>query len=245
MRTTLKYSLEVYITHLPLILLFSLSFLIAFLIPIFASFPTYNDMGGIFLRLSSLLVNLTQFTTAIIIFSTLFSLLFLSFAIVAMNVIVKHSRTHTKIRQEVVDGLEKYTAKVFITLLFFTIIVAFFEISSYIYGISQLLSALIAIVMIPFFFYAPASIVMDDASVLRAMKASMKFFIARFDYIILWFVMAMVLLTVFDYVFILAGGTNPIFSRYLTIIFNAIFIMPFLVVLQSQSYIGRFGLLKR
>ncbi len=243
MTNVLEYSWKVYLTHLPLILLFSISFIIAFLIPIFASFPTYNDIGAIFLRLSSIFLNLTPFTTAVITFSILLSLLFLSFAIVAINVIVKHSRTHTSITSEVRDGLERYTAKVFITLLIYTVIVVSFDILSYILGITTLLPAIVSLLIIPFFFYAPAAIVIDDKGIARSMRQSLKYFFTRFSYIVLWFILAIVLLSVFDTLFITIGGTT--LSSYLILVFNSLFIMPFLVVLQSQAYMGRFGLLKR
>ncbi len=235
--------MAIYASHLPLILVFSLSFIIAFLIPIFASFPTYNDIGGTFLRLSSVLTNLTPFTTAVIVFSTLFSLLFLSFAIVAINVIVKHSRTQTRIRQEVVDGLEKYTGKVFVVLLVYTTIVVALEMLCFIFNISQLLSVLIALVIAPFFFYSPASIVIDEQAVGRSMMASMRYFVSKPSYVAIWFILAIVLLTLFDYLFITFTGT--VLSRYFMLVLNSVFIMPILVIFQSQSYIGRFGLLKR
>ncbi len=243
MKNTLKYSMEIYTTHLPMILVFSISFIIAFLIPIFASFPTFNDIGAIFLRLSSILINLTPFTAAVIIFSILLSLLFLSFAMVAINVIVKHSRTQTRIRKEVMDGLEKYTANVFLVLLLYAAIVVLFDVAMYMLGITESISAIVSLVILPFFFYAPASIVIDEKGIYRAMRQSASFFFKRFDFVILWFVVALVLLSVFDYLFIAIGGT--ILSRYLILVFNSLFIMPFLVVLQSQSYMGRFGLLKR
>ena len=243
MKNTLQYSTEIYLNHLPLILVFSVSFIIAFLIPAFASFPTYNDVGGIFLRLASILTNLTPFTTAVITFSILLSLLFLSFAIVAINVIVRHSRTQTRIRKEVMDGLERYTSRVFVVLLIYTIIVVFFEMLTYALNVSESYAAILSIVFLPFFFYAPASIVVDEKGIKRAMQQSLSFFFKRLDYIVLWFVVAFVLLSVFDLFFIAVGGT--VLSRYLILVFNSLFIMPFLVVLQSQSYMGRFPMLKR
>jgi hypothetical protein len=243
MKNVLQYSSEIYARHLPLILLFSISFIIAFLIPAFASFPTYNDVGGIFLRLASVLTNLTPFTTAVITFSMLLSLLFLSFAIVAINVIVKHSRTQTRIRKEVMDGLEKYTSRVFVVLLLYTIIVVFFDMLAYTLNASEVYAAILSIVFLPFFFYAPASIVVDEKGLKRAMQQSLSFFFKRLDYIALWFVVAIVLLSVFDLIFIAVGGT--MLSRYLILVFNSLFILPFLVVLQAQSYMGRFPMLKR
>ncbi len=243
MPNIMKYTIDTYTKHLLLILVFSLAFVIAFIIPVFASFPTFNDAGGIFVRLTSVLTNLTPFTTAVIIFSTLFSLLFLSFAIVAINLIVKHSRTSTRIRKEVMDGLEKYTAKVFGVLLLYTIIVFAVSMFNFLLGISSLYSYLIGLVITPFFFYAPAAIVIDEQKTGRSLTASLRFFFKRLDYFVLWLVLAIVLLTLFDFIFIAATGT--LYSRYITLIFDALFILPFLVVLQSQCYMRRFALLKR
>ncbi len=238
----LNYSIETYAKHIPLILLFSISFVIAILIPIFAAFPTYSDLGGIFLRSASILQNLDILSTAVIAFSVLFSLLFLSFAIVAINVIVKHSRTHTKITKEVLRGLENYTGSVFTVLLLFTIIVIAVSFLCYNYGITSTLSSLIGFLISPLFFYAPASIVVDEKGVFRSMKQSAQYFFKRLDYAAIWFVIAIALMTIFDVLFIAVGGTA--LSGYILLVFNALFIMPFLVVLQSQAYMGRFSLLK-
>ena len=58
-----------------------------------------------------------------IIVSFLFSLIFISFAMVMINVIVKHSRTRTKVKTAVIRSLERFTGIVFVTLLIYSIIV--------------------------------------------------------------------------------------------------------------------------
>ena len=242
MATVLEHAVETYGAHLPIILVFSLSFVVAVLIPLFASFPTYGDLGGIFLRTSSVFLNLDVVSTAIIVFSTLFSILFLSFAIVAICVIVKHSRTYTKIAKEVMDGLEKYTAMVFVVLLFYAIILLALELLSYISGTPSVIVSIIGLAVTPLFFYAPASIVIDDKRIARAMQASINFFIKRLDYFLIWLVVALVLLTAFDYIFVTIASAT--LSRYIMLIFDALFIMPFLVVLQSEMYMRRFKLIK-
>jgi hypothetical protein len=239
----LKYTLDTYLSNWGMILLFSLAFVIAFLIPVFASFPTYSDAGAIFIRTASLFVNLNIVNTAVIVISVLFSLLFLSFAIVAINVVVKHSRTHTRIRKEVMDGLEKYTAKVFAVLLISTFIILAVNVATYSNGYSQIITAVVGLIITPFVFYAPASIVIDDNRIPHAIMSSLKFFISRFDYSMLWLVIAIALLTVFDLIFIIIGG--PFISRYLMLAFDSIFILPFLVLLQSELYMKRFKLLSR
>ena len=243
MKKVLMHIVGTYFTNIYLILLSSLSFLIALLVPVFASFPTFNDMGGVFIRTASIYLNLNIFNTAIIVFSTLFSLLFLSFAIVAINVVVKHSRTQTRIRAEVIRGLEKYTSKVFLILLLATVVVILANVLTYSTGYSGIITAVVALLITPFIFYAPASVVIDDSkNILRSMKASAKFFSKRIDYFVVWLVIAIVLLTLFDFIFIAATGT--VLSRYAMLIFGSLFILPFLVLMQSEFYMSRFKLLK-
>lgn len=239
----MRYTLDTYLSNIRLILLFSIAFVIAFLIPVFASFPTYNDAGAIFIRTASLFVNLNMFNTVVIVVAVLFSLLFLSFAVVAINVVVKHSRTHTRIRKEVMDGLERYTAKVFAVLLIATIIVLVVNVASYSKGYSQIMTAVAGLAITPFLFYAPASMVIDDNRIPRAIMSSLRFFVSRFDYFVLWLLIAVALLTLFDFIFIAVGG--PLMSRYYMLAFDSIFILPFLVLLQSELYMKRFRLLKR
>jgi hypothetical protein len=102
-------------------------------------------------------------------------------------------------------------------------------------------------VLAPFFFYAPASIVIDDSKILRAMKKSAVFFIKRFDYFLLWLVIGIALLSLVDELFTLIGGQGALgveFSGIALLVFNSLFIIPFLVVLQSEFYMKRFPLLK-
>jgi hypothetical protein len=242
MANVLQHAIETYGSHLSLILLFSISLIIASIIPIFAAFPTYNDMGGIFIRNASISYNVTPLTAAVIVFSTIFSLLFFSFGIVAINVVVKHKRTYSRIKKEVINGLERYTAKVFAVLLLFTAVIILMDMVSYAYSIPFYIIAIIGLVLTPLFFYAPSSIVIDDNGMARAMRASVKHFFKRLDYVGLWLLVAIVLLTAIDAIFI--GISGIALSRYALLIINALFILPFLILLQSECYLRRFGLLK-
>ncbi|MCL4389735.1 hypothetical protein M1397_03985 [Candidatus Marsarchaeota archaeon] len=243
MTNVLAYTAETYAKHIATILLFSIAFVIALVIPVFASLPAYADIGAVFIRTSSIFVNLTAATIAIIVAALLFSLLFLSFAIVAINLIVKHSRTRTKIRKEVIDGIEKYIGRVFIALLFYTAIVAIASLIGYHYGEAGIAASVAGLVFSPLFFYLPSSIVIDENGIIRAMKASAAFFAKRFDYVLLWLFIGVVVISFFDFLFITASGT--LVSRFAMLVFDSLFILPFLVMLQSQCYMKRFALLKR
>jgi hypothetical protein len=238
---TLSHSWSAYRSNGRLVLLSGISLIIAFLIPVFASLPTYDDLGGIFIRTASLYLNLTPLSAAVIAISLFFSLLFLSFAAVIMNIIIKHSRTSTKVGKEVMDAIEKYTGRVFVVLLLYTAVV--FAADAALYGTAYAAAAtsIAALLMAPLVFYAPSSIVIDDNGIVRSMRASARFFFRRLDYFAAWIVIAVVLLTIIDAVMIPLTGT--MLSRYLMLAVSSLFVLPFLMLLQGESYMSRFGLL--
>ena len=247
MTNVVRYAIETYAKNIHMLLLFSLAFIVAFLIPVFASFPTFTDLGGIFVRSASTLQNLNPLSTVIIVVAVFLSSLFLSFAMVAINVLIKHSRTFSGIRKEVLKGLENYTWLVFATLILYTAIVVLVGLLTQQTGYSALITAIVGIALAPFFFYAPASIVIDDSKILRALKKSAVFFVKRFDYFLLWLVIGIALISFFDVVFTLIGGQSALgieASSIALLVFNSLFIIPFLVVLQSELYMKRFPLLK-
>jgi hypothetical protein len=243
MTNVLEYTAEAYAKHISTILLFSIAFIIALIIPILVPLPSFADIGAVFIRTSSIFVNLTPINVAIITASLLFSLLFLSFAIVSINLIVKHSRTHSRVRREVIDGIEKYIGRVFVALLFYTAIVAAASLIGYLFGIAGILAAVVGLVVSPFFFYSPSSIVIDEKGVIRSLYSSAAFFFKRFDYVLLWLFIGIVAITIFDFIFITISGT--LISRYAMLVFDSFFVLPFLAMLQSECYMKRFALLKR
>ena len=241
MPNILKNAVETYFKHTELILFSALSLIIAVVIPLFSPFPTYLDLGSTFLRTASVYTNLNAFNIVIIMASTLFSLLFLSFAIVMINLIIKYRKTRVRIGTDVIAALEKYTGNVFFVLFLFTFILMFVNVISYNTNYSALLTAIVGIALTPLFFYAPSSIVIDERNFIRAIKSSILFIVKRFDYFLLWLVIAIVLLTITDLIFMPLG---PVLSGYILLIFDSIFILPFLLVLQSEMYINRFAMLR-
>ena len=74
------------------------------------------------------------------------------------------------------------------------------------------------------------------------MKASYAFFVKRFDYFVIWIVVAILLFSILDIVFIHAFGTMA--SRYVMLIVSSVFVLPILMLMQGEMYLNRFGLLK-
>ncbi len=243
MANVLHNAFETYSRHLELIAFSAISLVIAFLIPVLSSFPTYLDLGSEFVRTASIFLNLTAVNIIIIIVSTMFSILFLSFAIVMINITIKYRKTRVKIGSEVIRALEKYTGNVFLILFLFTfILMAISAISYYAAGgVAGIVTAIAALLLTPFFFYAPSSIVIDEKKVKHAISSSLSFTSKRFGYLLLWLAVGIVLLTVSDLLFIPLGSQ---LSGYVTLIVDSVLILPFLLILQGEMYINRYDMLK-
>ena len=132
-------SFETYTKNLKFIILFSIPFVISFLIPVLAPLPTYITSGGIFLRSASIFINLNIISLVAIVVPIFVSLLFLSFALVAIGLIVKATRTHVRTGRSVLNGIEKYVAKVFVLLLVFQFILIIVNVLGYYSGMSGIL----------------------------------------------------------------------------------------------------------
>ena len=235
-------SLETYAENLKLVLLFSIPFLIAFAIPMLVPMPTYITMGAIFLRTASTFINMNMFDLAIIIVATFFSLLFLSFAFVAISLIVKTKRTYGKMTKRMLEGIEKYTGKVFLVFIFYAAIIIIIDVATYPTGYAGIITSLAGFIMFLFIFYAPSAIVIDNKRIVRAIKDSTKLLFREPQYFLIWLFLAVATLTFFDFIFIHLFGT--LYSRYAMLIFNSLLIVPYFVIFPAEAYMKRFPILK-
>ena len=182
----LKDTANAYLTNIKMVSFFSLPFLLAVLIPLLAPTPTYVALGGTFLRTGSMYVDLTGLDVAVIVLSFLVSLFLVSFAIVAINLLIKSQRTFTNIRTEVLEGIEKYTLTVFWLYLTAFIIGLIAILIGYEYGISTWFSPLVALLLSLPLFYAPTAIVIDEQRPLVAMRTSLFMIMRRMEMFLLW-----------------------------------------------------------
>ncbi len=235
-------SFETYLANLKLVLLFSIPFIISLAIPIFASVPTYISAGGIFLRTASLFVSVGPVSIAVIIISIFLSLLFLSFAFVAISIIVKSKRTYTKSPKHVIDGIEKYTGRVFVILLLYALAIVIANVVGYALGIEAQLTALVAFFGSILIFYAPTAVVVDDRKVIRAVVDSVRLVRSMPGYFLMWLVIALVAISLLDVITIGIAGT--IASRYILLLVNSLILLPYFVVFQTEAYMKKFPLLR-
>ncbi len=242
MTSLLEDSLETYLSNINLILLFSIPFIIAFLIPLLAPLPTYVSSGGIFLRSASVFLNFSAFGMAVVVISVFISLLFLSFAFVAISLIVKAKRTFTKHPASVIREIEKYTGRVFIVLLFYAFVLAAVNIFGYYWGLQSSVTPLVGFFLFMAIFYAPTAIVIDNKQIGAALKRSVAMVIKEPLYFMTWLVTLTVVVSVLDYVFVALTGT--LLSSYILLVVNSLFVLPYFIIYQAEAYMRRFSILK-
>ena len=243
MASVLSDSWQDYTENIKLVLLFSIPFLISFLIPLLAPLPTFVDEGAIFLRSASIFTNINAIGLAVILISSLISLLFLSFAIVAISLIVKAKKTHTQNTGNVIRGIEKYTAKAFVVLLAYALILMVVDISSYYFGLQGIATPILGFILFIFVFYAPVAIVVDNKKILAAIRQSVELVISEPANFAIWLALIVVILTALDFVSIHVFGT--FYSTYVVLVINSLLVMPYFILFQAEAYMRRFPVLKR
>src|SRR5271157_674130 len=91
----LKYASDFYMKRLGLIVLFSIPFVFAFLIPLLVPAPTYFAIGGVFLRTGSI-PDLTVTDLLITAIGYALAVFLIADSIVNINIIIRSKRTVTE-----------------------------------------------------------------------------------------------------------------------------------------------------
>jgi hypothetical protein len=236
---TFRYAWDFYSKRLVLIAIFSIPFILAFLIPVLVPLPTYLALGGVFLRTGSLpelglldiLITAAAYALAVFVISD---------TIVNINIIVRSKRTLTSIKHEVVTAMGSYATRIFyiytmlLMLLFITQLVTYDNpFQSWIYpAVSLVLSLLL--------FFVPPAVVIDNSDTPTAIRRSVAMTLKNPHFALLWTFLMLFLLSIVkllgDLLFL-----SP-FSGYFVLIVNSLILMPFMTVLQTQMYMERYPL---
>ena len=235
----LKHTVNAYTRNIKLMLFFSVPALLAFLVPILLPLPTYIAVGGTYLRTSSM-PELTQFDIALMALAFLLSLFLISFAIAAINIVVKSQRTLTNIKKEVVAGIEKYVLNIFWLFLTVELLYVIVGLLAYEWGVQNWLNPLATLVGSVLLIYAPAALVIDDMRPFRAVEASIKTVVRAPLLFLLWIAVAVVLLSLSEVVALALLQHKT--AQMLVLVLNSLFFLPFLIVLQAQIYMTKYPL---
>ena len=235
-----SYSIGAYFKNIKLISFFALSALVAFLIPLLVNTPVFSALGGTFLRTGSI-PDTSAADLGVIIIAVLLSLYLASFAMVNINLVIKSQRTGTSIKNEVIKGITGYTLNVFLFFLLGTIALLIIQLLTFELGAQAWLAPILSLIIWMPLFYAPPALVIDELRPFRAAQKSFGMVLSKLPYFLIWLFIAFVLLSAFDLLFL--NVLPHKLGSLAVLLVNSLFLMPFLIVLQTQIYLSKYTIL--
>ncbi len=234
-------SYDTFAANLKLVLLFSIPFVIAFIIPLLAPLPSFTSLGAIFLRSASIFTNLNFVTIAVIFAAMFFSLLFISLAFVLINLIVKAKKTRLSVSRRVLIDIEKYIGRVFIVLVIYTLALLIANAAGYALGNEALLTGIVGFLFFIPVIYAPSAIVIDNKGILRSMKDSALLVAKSPVYFVEWLLLATIVISVIDFVLVSLLG---VYAGYVVLLVVSLLVLPYFIIFIAEAYMRRFPILR-
>ena len=230
-----------------LILFFSVPFLVA--VPLLSLLPNFSTLGGIFLRFGSVPATLSLVEFGFIAAIFLVSLLLASFAIAAVNVVIRSQRTLNLMSHYEASRIEHATFRLFFVLLAATLVILASNLllldlhvnfGGKVVALQPLLGSLVSFVVSAAILFVPQAIAVDDAGVPQALRKSVKFVFQKPAYFVLFLVAGSVLLLLNDALFL---TVMPGSARMASLLVTAFLIVPLLEVVKTQIYLSKYTLI--
>ena len=239
----LKLSIEAYKNNFEALSVFSIPFVIIF--PLVLFLPNFTSLGGIFLRYASLANDTSPVELLLIAVAFCISLLLFSFGLVIINMAVKTQRTLKEISFYEVEKIESYTFQLFSIFFIAALLTIIVNIMLFDSGLSTTLGALIGLLISLLILFAPQVVVIDGQNAQHAISMSSKILLGKFKHFLGFLIIALFLLSVNSLICITIGNTLGEYqaAALVSVVINAIFIVPFLEVLKSQIYLSKYTLL--
>jgi hypothetical protein len=236
---TFRYALEFYFKRLGIIVVFSIPFILAFLIPALVPAPTYLALGGVFLRTGSI----PELSIIDMIFTALayaIAVFLIADTIVNINLVVRAKRTLTSIGYEVVQAMGTYATRIFYIYTMLLLLMFIAQLVTYDNPFQSWLYPIFTFLLSCLLFFVPPAVVIDNSDTPSSIRRSVSMAIQNPHFVLLWTVVALVSLSIVkilgDLIF-----SNP-FSGYFVLLVNSLILLPFLTILQTQMYMEKYPL---
>jgi len=242
----LQYTMGVYLKNFELILMAAVPGLFGLILPLVVGMPSYIALGGTYLRTGSI-VDLNYFGVTALIISVLISLYLMSFAIVGINLVVKRQRTLKKISAETLGSVAKMTNSVFVVYLIATILLLLVQLFTYETQLQRIIAPVLNLIIGFGMLFLPTAMVMDEVRSFRALQRGVTMLFAKPIAVLQWVVIALVLLSAMDLLFLtfvdFVTFVPRILGQWAVMVFNSLIILPFLIVMLAQIYINKYTIL--
>lgn len=239
------YAWQFYKSRLNYIVVFSIPLFVVLFILLTVQAPTYTAVGAPHLRTGSF-PDLTDrpFDIVIIIVGYLIAVLVTAETIININLLIKSKRMLTNPSREILAGLGKYAFSITAYLVILFLISSVTQLVTFEKPGQRFIFPLIVFVLSFFLFFTPQAVVIDDEDTLSAMRHSFNLARRKPLLILSWVLFATVLLTILGYFFVELNFIPEPFSSFIYVALHVLFIIPFLLILQTQMYIEKYPLAK-
>lgn len=236
---TFSYALEFYFRRLGIIVLFSIPFLFALLIPLLVPAPTYLGLGGVFLRVGSI-PELAPTDWVLIAFAYGLAVFLMSDTLVNINIVIRSKRTLTSIGYEVVQAFKSYALRIFYITTMFMLLLFIANLVTFDNPLQSWLYPIFTLLLSGMLFFVPPAVVIDNSDTPTAIKRSVGMAVSNPHFVLIWTIVAFFSLSL---VKVLGDVilSSP-FSGYFTLLVNSLIVFPFLIVLQTQMYMEKYPL---
>lgn len=236
---TFRYAWDFYRKRLGLIVIFSIPFILAFLIPALVPAPTYVSLGGVFLRTGSI-PEFSVVDLAITAIAYALAVFVISDTIVNINIIVRSKRTLTSIKHEVMQAVGSYAMRIFYIYTMLLLLLFIAQLLTYDNPLQPWLFPAFSLILSLLLFFVPPAVVIDNSDTPTAIRRSVSMVLRNPHFPLLWTFLSLLMLSLMkllaDFVF-----QSP-YSGYFVLLVNSLIIMPFMTVLQTQMYMEKYPL---
>ncbi len=241
--SVLWHTFDSYKRNFPLLLLFSVPFLVVF--PLALLLPSFSSLGGIFLRFGSISRDVALLDVFVIAVAFCISLLLFSFGLVAINMIIKTERTLKTLPFYELQKVELYTFRLFLVFFVAFLLSLGVNVFLYEYGLHASLGALISLLFALLVVFAPQVIVVDDQKPRHVPAMSWRTILNKFPLFFTYVVIGFVLVAFLGLVVTSFSSSlgHPETPHLVAAVVNALIILPFLEVLKTQVYLAKYSLL--
>ncbi len=237
----LSYAWGFYTSRIGQITAFSIPFILALSIPALVPAPTYMALGAVFIRTGSI-PELDVLAIAFTAAAYFFSLFIISDSIVNVNLVLKSRKTWTSIKKSVLMGMKKYASRIFYVYTVFLLLMFIAQLLTYSMPFQSIIYPLFVMMLGFAIFFVPPAIVIDDSDTPNSIRRAFSLATTKPLYILLWMILGLIVMSVTELIalFLLPGILGTVFI----LLFNSLFILPFLIVLQTTMYMEKYPLAK-
>jgi len=235
----IQYSFRFYMERLKVILLFSIPFLLAFAMLALVPAPTYQAIGGLFSRTGSI-PELSSLDIVIIAAAYVLSFFIIADVITNVNLVIRTKRTLTIASSEVLAAMGRYAIRIFYIYTLMLLLIFIAQLVLYDNPLKSWLFPLFTLALSFLLFFVAPAVVIDEEDTAGAIRKSVSMASRKPLFVLAW---AAIGLGAMSLAKVLSDLVLPhSVSPYLVFFFNSLFVLPFLIVLQTQMYMEKYPL---